>query len=484
MLGPKINGLFSGIEEGLRCTFLKFDSYTTVATNEYYHTLKTTGNDAVVDIERDAVLKSILAKIGRNEQTVIYCKSPKRASSLMCRLLKTNLLSSDDTNDELATWLGDNFHSHWSLIDGVKHGIAYHHAQLPRAVGALIVDLFNDSKINILICTSTLIEGVNTNAKNIIIYDDCITRRKKLDMFTFNNISGRSGRMFEHFVGNVFIFGEKPQIELPCIDIPVVTQSENASESLLLHLGADVSDENKYRVKKFYEQNVIPLSLLLKHQGIDPNKLINFAEKLIEKCNVWNPLMCWDSIYPTSGQLLHLSNMLFEHFNISSMGGGTVRSASQLHRKLCDVINRVDDKDLILDDFRFWHGRDVTYTVDDAVQGVFSFKKNLVNYNLPKIIYAISDIQETIFKRFEYPYGDYKPFAATLENFYFPAAINSLEEFGIPNQIAKKIINNARINDMECIDEVIDYLMSTNLESYSYLSRFELEFVIKARTYM
>ncbi|EHM7712426.1 DEAD/DEAH box helicase, partial [Salmonella enterica subsp. enterica serovar Livingstone] len=483
MLGPKINGLFSGIEEGLRCTFLKFDSYTTVATNEYYHTLKTTGNDAVVDIERDAVLKSILAKIGRNEQTVIYCKSPKRASSLMCRLLKTNLLSSDDTNDELATWLGDNFHSHWSLIDGVKHGIAYHHAQLPRAVGALIVDLFNDSKINILICTSTLIEGVNTNAKNIIIYDDCITRRKKLDMFTFNNISGRSGRMFEHFVGNVFIFGEKPQIELPCIDIPVVTQSENASESLLLHLGADVSDENKYRVKKFYEQNVIPLSLLLKHQGIDPNKLINFAEKLIEKCNVWNPLMCWDSIYPTSGQLLHLSNMLFEHFNISSMGGGTVRSASQLHRKLCDVINRVDDKDLILDDFRFWHGRDVTYTVDDAVQGVFSFKKNLVNYNLPKIIYAISDIQETIFKRFEYPYGDYKPFAATLENFYFPAAINSLEEFGIPNQIAKKIINNARINDMECIDEVIDYLMSTNLESYSYLSRFELEFVIKARTY-
>lgn len=178
MLGPKINGLFSGIEEGLRCTFLKFDSYTTVATNEYYHTLKTTGNDAVVDIERDAVLKSILAKIGRNEQTVIYCKSPKRASSLMCRLLKTNLLSSDDTNDELATWLGDNFHSHWSLIDGVKHGIAYHHAQLPRAVGALIVDLFNDSKINILICTSTLIEGVNTNAKNIIIYDDCITRRK------------------------------------------------------------------------------------------------------------------------------------------------------------------------------------------------------------------------------------------------------------------------------------------------------------------
>ncbi|ELV8773783.1 DEAD/DEAH box helicase, partial [Vibrio harveyi] len=255
MLGPKINGLVSGIEEELRCTFLKFDSYATVATNEFYHPLKTTGKDALVDIERDEILKSILTSIGRKEQTVIYCKSPQRVSSLMCRLLSAGLLTPDDTNDDLAEWLADNFHNEWSLVEGVKHGIAYHHAQLPRAVGALIVDLFNESKINILICTSTLIEGVNTNAKNIVIYDDCITKKTKLDMFTFNNISGRSGRMFEHFVGNVYIFGDKPQVELPFIDVPVVTQSENASESLLLHLGEDVHEENKNRVKKFYDQN-------------------------------------------------------------------------------------------------------------------------------------------------------------------------------------------------------------------------------------
>ncbi|MEK5760589.1 helicase, partial [Acinetobacter variabilis] len=96
------------------------------------------------------------------------------------------------------------------------------------------------SKINILICTSTLIEGVNTNGKNVVIYDDCITRKTKLDMFTFNNIAGRSGRMFEHYVGNVYIFGRKPQAELPYIDVPIVTQSENISDSLLLHLGDEV----------------------------------------------------------------------------------------------------------------------------------------------------------------------------------------------------------------------------------------------------
>ncbi|HDF8080837.1 TPA: DEAD/DEAH box helicase [Vibrio parahaemolyticus] len=484
MLGPNINGLVSGVEEELRCTFLKFDSYATVATNEYFYPLETKGKDSEVDVERDKKLFEILEKIGRDEQTVIYCKSPKRASSLMVRILKSGLLNSDDKNNELSEWLSDSFHEKWSLVEGVKHGIAYHHAQLPRAVGALIVDLFNDSKINILICTSTLIEGVNTNAKNIVIYDDCITRRTKLDMFTFNNISGRSGRMFEHFVGNVYIFGNKPQVELPFIDVPVVTQSEKASEALLLHLGEEVLDENQNRVRKFYDQDVLPVQLLLKHQGIDPNKLIRFADDVIKNCGTWNRKMVWDGIYPNAEQLRHLSAILFEYFNVSTMGGGTVRTEFQLYRKLIDIINKVDDKRLIIDDFKFWKKGNKDYTIDDAVQSVFNFKKNLVNYNLPKIIYAISDIQEVIFKRFDYECGDYAPFAASLEHFYLPAAINSLEEFGIPNQVARKVIERTECDDLDNIDLVIDSLSSIRESPFSYLSEFEKSFVRKALSYM
>lgn len=485
MLGPKINGLVSGVVEDLRCTFLKFDSYVTVATNEYFYPLETTGRDALVDVERDQKLFGILNGIGRDEQTVIYCKSPQRASSLMYRILQSGQLTPDDSNDELSTWLSDSFHKDWSLVEGVKNGIAFHHAQLPRAVGSLIVDLFNDSKINILICTSTLIEGVNTNAKNIVIYDDCITRRTKLDMFTFNNISGRSGRMFEHFVGNVFIFGEKPQIELPYIDIPVLTQSDNASESLLLHLGTEVTGaNNKSKIRKFYEQEVLPLPLLLKHQGLDPNKLIKFAEDLTTNCGSWSKKMQWDSIYPNAEQLRHLSMILFNYFNVSSMGGGTVRTIPQLNRKIIDIINKVDDKNLIIQDYNFWRGTDQKYSIDAAVQSVFNFKKNLVNYNLPKIIYAISDIQEVIFNRFEYAYGDYKPFAVSLENFYLPSAINALEEFGIPNQIAKKVIERTDIEDLESIDSVIEALSKARDDSFSYLSEFEQSFMRKALSYM
>lgn len=484
MLGPSINGLVSGVEDELRCTFLKFDSYATVATNEFFYPLETTGNDASVDVERDRKLFEILKNIGRDEQTVIYCKSPKRTSALMYRLLESGILETDDSNRDLSEWLSDSFHEDWSLVEGVRHGIAFHHAQLPRAVGSLLVDLFNDSKINILICTSTLIEGVNTNAKNIVIYDDCITRRTKLDMFTFNNISGRSGRMFEHFVGNVFIFGDRPQKELPFIDVPIVTQSDNASESLLLQLGSEVKAENMKKVSRFYDQDILPLSLLLKHQGIDPSKLIAFAVDLMENCGSWNKKMRWDGIYPNAEQLRHLSMILFNYFNISSMGGGTVRTEPQLFKRLIDVVNLVGDKELIRQDFKFWGGRNREYTIDDAVQSVFNFKKNLVSYNLPRLIYAISDIQEVIFNRFEYDFGDYKAFAVSLEHFYLPASVNALEEFGIPNQVARKVIRKLKVDDLDDIDAVIEGLSRFRLDSLSFLSEFERSFVRNALLYV
>lgn len=482
MLGPRINGLAAGIEDELRCTFLKFDSYATVATNEFFYPIASKGRDADKDLERDEILLGILKSIGNNEQTVIYCKSPKRASSLMVKLLGSGLLNKKNRNEDFSIWLGENFHHDWSLAEGLTHGIAYHHSQLPRAVASLIVDYFNSSDINIIICTSTLIEGVNTNAKNIIIYDDCITRRTKLDMFTFNNIAGRSGRMFEHFVGNVYILGEKPQNELPFIDMPIVTQSESASDSLLLHMGAEVSGPNKEKIKGYYEQEVIPISLILKHQGIHPSKLIEFANALIDKCNAWNSLMHWDGIYPTSPQLMHLSKILFKYFNVSSMGGGAVRSDRQLHKKIIDIINKVDDKVLIIRDQQFWVERSSDYNIDDAIQAVFNFKKNLINYNLPKIIYAISDIQELIFKRFSYPFGDYKSFATTLENFYFPPAVNSLEEFGIPIQITKKILANYDFDDMN-VDEYIMKLKSISMKNLTYLTEFEQRILKHALSY-
>ncbi|WP_445407177.1 DEAD/DEAH box helicase [Acinetobacter seifertii] len=472
MLGPRINGLAEGIEQELRCKFLHFENYITVAANHYFYEINSKGRDEIIDMERDPILFEILKSVNQ-EQTIIFCKSPQRATNLLKKIVNLDFYKETNINSDFEAWLADNFHPDWSLISGIKKGIAYHHAQLPRSVSGLLVDLFNESKINVLICTSTLIEGVNTNAKNIIIYDDCIFRKKKLDMFTFNNISGRSGRMFEHYIGNVYILGGQPKIELPFIDVPIITQSEKASETLLLSLGDDIFEKNKEKVNKFYEQNILPLSLLLKHQSINPNILIRLAETIMANAKSWNRIMCWSNAYPTYEQLLHMCKLLWEHFPISRMANGSVKSASHLERRIRAIIQKVDDKELIERDYSYGLENLEKYSVDDAIQAIFSFKKNLVGYNLPMLIYALNDVQEYVFNLYGFSKGDYRNFAINLENFYFPSTLNSLEEFGIPTQIAKKIFEKCSIDKPDEIDFVLDFIKLSDPENFNYLNDFE-----------
>jgi hypothetical protein len=70
---------------------------------------------------------------------------------------------------------------------------------------------------------------VNTKAKNVVVFDNQIARRK-YDFFTYNNILGRSGRMFQHFIGHVYVFRNPPAEQLPLIDVPVFTQPDDAPD--------------------------------------------------------------------------------------------------------------------------------------------------------------------------------------------------------------------------------------------------------------
>ncbi|WGX73367.1 hypothetical protein QJS67_01105 [Acinetobacter radioresistens] len=222
----------------------------------------------------------------------------------------------------------------------------------------------------------------------------------------------------------------------------------------------------------------------MKHQGIDPNKMINFAEDLVSNLTDWNPYMCWDGIYPNKKELKHISFILFNYFNISSMAGGSVRTEAQLNKKIIDIIDKKEDSTLIINDYNFRRSREHDYTIDDAVQSVFNFKKNLVNYNLPKILYAISDIQEYIFNKYGLKYGNYKIFASNLENFFFPSAFNALEEFGIPNQVSKKIFDEINLEDLENIDSILDFFRGKNSNRYSFLSDFENDFLQRVIGYL
>ena len=92
--------------------------------------------------------------------------------------------------------------------EAVTAGVGVHHGRIPRALASRFVVLFNNKTLPVLICTSTLIEGVNTAAKSVLIYDKRSTRN--YDFFTFSNIRGRAGRLGQHHVGQVYLFHKPP----------------------------------------------------------------------------------------------------------------------------------------------------------------------------------------------------------------------------------------------------------------------------------
>lgn len=154
----------------------------------------------------------LLEEIGNDENwpALVFVSSPDRANKIASRAAEGMAVS--DTAAEFASWLSENVGTKWSLVETVYFGFGIHHGRLPRAIASQMVRLFNDGTLPVLFCTSTLIEGVNTAAQTVLIYDKNINR-EPYDFFTYSNIKGRAGRLGQHHVGKVFLFNEAPQQE-------------------------------------------------------------------------------------------------------------------------------------------------------------------------------------------------------------------------------------------------------------------------------
>ncbi len=257
-----------------------------------------------------------------------------------------------------------------------------HHGRIPRAIAHICVKGFNEEKLPFLVCTSTLIEGVNTKAKNIIIFDNKIAS-KKYDFFTFNNIRGRSGRMFQHFIGHVYLFNEPPQETLPIVDIPVFSQDENTNESLLIQLDAeDINSESWERVKKYHEQDIISLDVLRSNSGIEPNIQLNLANHLLNNPNILSEIS-WNN-YPEYQQLLKLCSLIWD-FLIEGNQFYHIKSGRQLAFKInqlrnCSIEEIIEAE---INNTRY------PKTPDDAVENTLNFVRQWAQFYFPRFAMAV-----------------------------------------------------------------------------------------------
>lgn len=228
LLGPNIDSISDGFESRYNAEFFRTD-YSLVLNREidiYKQYIGNFGDRGDKREFKELKLFELLLKL-RSQSTLVFCSSPARARKLSKNFLNYLLNNSDvlpRKDIPLIEWINDNISPSWSLKNMLEYSIGVHDGALPKHITSSIIKYFNEEKIHVLFCTTTIIEGVNTCAKNIIYFDKTKGNKKAIDYFDYCNIKGRAGRMMVHFVGNIYNFNEPPKAEKTVVDIPFFEQ--------------------------------------------------------------------------------------------------------------------------------------------------------------------------------------------------------------------------------------------------------------------
>jgi hypothetical protein len=315
---------------------------------------------------------------------------------------------------------------------------------------------------------------VNTKAENIIIFDNTIAK-EKYDYFTFNNIRGRSGRMFKHFIGHVYLFHEPPPLQLPLVDIPAFTQPPSTPASLLIQLDdADLTDHSRTRLKAYSEQEFISVDTLRANIGIDPGGQIRAAEQITADIRGFHRMMSWKSM-PTWEELLFVSNLIWDSFNAPALAQRTVHSAKQLAYLINNLRSAPSTRLLI--EGKMNNPEDA----DSAVSAVLDFTRLWAMFHFPRLLRALDRIQKDIFLRYALVPGDYTPFASKVENLFLDSGLIALDEYGVPIELARKL--HSRLATEGDLDATLVLLKSLNLAKLN-LSPFEIELLRDAQAHL
>ncbi|PIS65342.1 hypothetical protein AZH44_11540 [Corynebacterium striatum] len=146
-------------------------------------------------------------------KSLVYVNTPNKVVKFALEYQPPKGLKLSQRTQALIDKIKEEVHPEYFLVDALERGVAFHHGRLPVAIREEIEAVFKDPKsgIDYLVCTSTLLEGVNLPAKNIFVLTDKHGSGQVISKIDFENLAGRAGRLTEDFKGNVFCLRIKPE---------------------------------------------------------------------------------------------------------------------------------------------------------------------------------------------------------------------------------------------------------------------------------
>lgn len=158
-------------------------------------------------------LSLFLNKFSINEQNIIFAPTAKTSRNIAMYISKSDNCVENKYISELVSYLSESVHPEYSLCVTLKSMVAYHHGKLPMHVRKVIEKAVTKKLINNLVCTTTLMQGVNLPAQNIIIRNPHLYERKQansseLSGYEMANLRGRAGRLLKDFIGRTYVLDE------------------------------------------------------------------------------------------------------------------------------------------------------------------------------------------------------------------------------------------------------------------------------------
>lgn len=157
-------------------------------------------------VSRIEKLAHIPAELGRGHSNIIYANGAAEAELVALKL--TELMSGREPTVAclaLSDLAKEAVHTNYALVECVKYGVAFHYSNIPTQLRRAIEAAVSSGEVDFLVCTSTLLQGINLPAKNIFMFAPEKGRAKPLESTDFWNLAGRAGRLKREFQGNIFL---------------------------------------------------------------------------------------------------------------------------------------------------------------------------------------------------------------------------------------------------------------------------------------
>lgn len=150
-------------------------------------------------------LAFIAAAVGERGGTLVYANRAGDAEDIAALIaqLIPQLDGTDKELVELADLARKGVHPNFALASLVQQGVAFHYGNMPSLIRQEVERLFRSGKIHFLICTSTLIEGVNLSCRTIVVRGPRKGMGHPMEPHDFWNLAGRAGRWGNEFQGNI-----------------------------------------------------------------------------------------------------------------------------------------------------------------------------------------------------------------------------------------------------------------------------------------